>query len=62
MKLCSTKILQIFSLSWSNEISLHPETLIPLAVTNHIEEPNVLIVSITNMPHSIIKVCSSLTV
>jgi len=47
----------MFSLSWSNEISLRTEALMPLTVKNHKGEPHILIVSITNMSPSLIKVC-----
>jgi hypothetical protein len=48
--------LFIFSLSWSNGISLHPETLMSFIVKNHKGKPHILILSITNMTPSIIKV------
>lgn len=56
MQLCSN-ILYIFSLAWSNDISLCTEALMSLTVKNNKGEPHILIVNITNMSPSIIKVC-----
>ncbi|XP_025418587.1 vacuolar protein sorting-associated protein 13B-like [Sipha flava] len=49
----------IDNLSWSNGISLHPETLMSFIVKNHKGKPHILILSITNMTPSIIKVTVS---
>lgn len=43
-------------MSWSNEISLRPEVIMSFTVENHKGEPHILIVSITNLSPSIIKV------
>lgn len=47
------------NLSWSNEISLRTEALMSLAVKNHKGVSHILIVSITNMSPSLIKVIVS---